>query len=284
MTPDEDDALEVTPLAPRAADRVRLTRSRRKSDRGSGRGSGRGWGRGSDGELGGRAGWRCAALTMAIILLAVATPLVALTPTRAAIERLFGPPTPTPVTHISVTIVISSTVETDIPATDWSALSARPLSLPALAPGTGCPAQAGRVAHPGFGPALGDGPVYVVGAGREGTLLAASPARFGEGRTDWGGQRVFLLLAPGYTGPVLVRGKRLDTPGPLLFNGGLDQLNVYAQATTTLLRQVRVEGNASAPWAAWGIYLRMRQPGCYGLQIDGESFSETVTLRVTFTG
>src|SRR5437588_494582 len=57
---------------------------------------------------------------------------------------------------------------TPAPADAWAPLRERPLKLPALAPGSACPATGGKMVGPDFGTALGNGPVYPVGFSSDG--------------------------------------------------------------------------------------------------------------------
>jgi hypothetical protein len=168
-------------------------------------------------------------------------------------------------------------------------LRARPLRLPAIPPGAACPAAPGKSVHETFGPAIGDGPAYIVGMGTDGVLHAVGPARGSQGAAAWGYQFAMFIIASSYEGPVLARGARLDGAHldgayTLLFNGGLDQLSGFSPMTTTLLSQLRLEGGPAfgAPWPTFPTYLRMQAPGCYAVQLDGVAFSEVIIFRVDF--
>ena len=257
----DDDELEVTPLDVRVAHRVRarqFTLGRR-----------------------GRIAMAACALALAVI-----APLLSLTSTRAGIAALLARPTPlpTPTANASLTIVEIATTTTDIAPSAWNALRARPLLLPTFDPGAACPAAPGRTVNQAFGPAIGDGPSYIVGMGTDGVLHATAPTPHGTGSSTWGSQFALFIIAPSYHGPVLARGHQLNGPNPLLFNGGLDQMSGFDQTTPILLTQLRMEGNPAygAPWPTFASYLRMQAPGCYGIQLDGDTFSELVIFRVAF--
>jgi hypothetical protein len=138
----------------------------------------------------------------------------------------------------------------------------------------------------GYGPAIGDGPAYIVGMGTDGVLHAGAPTSGVQGAGAWGNGFVMFIIAPAYTGPVLARGQQLDGAHQMLFNGGIDQKSGFTSATPTLLRQMRLEGGSAfgAPWATWLSYLRMQAPGCYGIQFDGMDFHEIIVFRVVFAG
>jgi len=257
----DDDELEVSPLDGPVAQRVRpqrFTLGRRER----------------------------VALAICAIVLAVLAPLLSLASTRAAITGLLAGPTPLPTVadSASLTIVNVATTTTDIAPATWNTLRARPLILPTLGPGVACPAAQGRTVYPSFGPAIGDGPAYIVGMGTDGVLHATAPTPHGKGSATWGSQFAFFIIAPSYHGAVLARGHQLDGPNPLLFNGGLDQMNGFDQTTPTLLTQLRMESGPAygSPWSNFASYLRMQAPGCYGIQMDGDTFSEIIVFRVVF--
>lgn len=256
----DDGELEVTPLDARAAQWLRARR----------------FALGRHGRV---------ALAVCAIALAILAPLASLASTRADLASLLPTPVPTVVQNASLSIVSISTAATsDIAPAAWARLRARPLRLPALAPGMACPAAQGQVVQPGLGPAIGDGPAYIVGMGTDGVLHATGPAAHGSGSATWGGQFTMFVIAPSYRGPVLARGHQLDGSGALLFNGGLDQLNGFDQTTPVLLSQLRLDGSPAfgVPWPNFPALVRMQAPGCYGIQLDGDTFSEVVVFRVVF--
>jgi hypothetical protein len=167
----------------------------------------------------------------------------------------------------------------------WPSLWQRPLQLPSVAVGQPCPATPGRSFTEGYGPGLGSGPAYLLLPGRnDGTLRAEALRGLGRTAKGWSGQQVRWIIHPLYQGPVLVRGARIDSEGGIQFNGGLDQPVDPSQLTAAPpLTNLRLVGDSSygAPWIAWVTYLRVREAGCYALQVDGLSFSETIFFRAT---
>lgn len=261
----DDGELELTPL---------------DTQRGRRLFAGDGW-RGARGRR-----WRMA-LAACAIALAIIAPLASLPSTRAGFARLFPAPTPQPTAaeNASISIVSVSDAPTiGITSAEWSALRARPLRLPTIAPGAACPGSPGRIVQSGFGQASGAGPAYIVGLGTDGAVQATGPAATGRGSATWGNEFVMFIIAPSYQGAVLARGQQVDGPHPLLFNGGLDQMSGFDQTTTTLLSQLRlVSGPAyGQPWSNFPVYLRMQAPGCYAIQLDGDTFSEVIVFNVTF--
>lgn len=153
----------------------------------------------------------------------------------------------------------------------------RPLQLPKLAPGAPCP-----VSQPdpdvdfsayGIAPGLGDGPAYPVGFA-SGTLRLAPAANFGS--KAWGGQKVLWFVLPSYTGPVLIRGGRLDAPGLVRFERG----NVPPEELL-ITRTTAIPGGVTPPAEARyrPSYTRVKGPGCYAYQVDGIGFSDVVVFR-----
>ena len=136
-----------------------------------------------------------------------------------------------------------------------------PLALPTFS--GRCQQSAAHPVMPGVADGLGPGPVWPVGLEPPGATLGAS--------TDgvWHAVKV-LWAAPSYTGPVLVRGGRIDAPGGMRFSvdGGAtqtDQLDVPA-------------GNA----LAYGLpsFTYVQAVGCYAYQIDGTGFSYEVVFEI----
>jgi len=155
----------------------------------------------------------------------------------------------------------------------WKALQ-RPLDLPAVDAGAPCPVSAVDTRTDWreintFGDGLGRGPVYP-GMGPDATLALRS------GGKTWLRSKIFWYVKPSYRGRVLIRGRRLDARGSLRFG------------EERLARQLRIRPGQSVTWAGQpdgsrGVpsIVRAVSAGCYGVQIDGTSFSRTVIFRVT---
>jgi len=162
---------------------------------------------------------------------------------------------------------------------NWKALE-RPLHLPKLAPGEGCPTSklAPQITAKkyGVGGALGSGPVFPMIGGT--TLATVFQPPF---RGAWAGTKVLWFVLPNYKGPVLIRGRKVGGSQLMRFDGG-----------THPPAQIRLApGQRSPGLVAWigqvpgsrgrESYVRVRAPGCYGVQIDGTSFSTVVIFKVT---
>jgi hypothetical protein len=121
---------------------------------------------------------------------------------------------------------------------------------------------------------VGIGPVYPGLGAQHGEVRADEDVQFGG---PWYGEKVFWYVRPDYRGPVLIRGRRLDGPELLGFNGDRRpdrELRIRPGETVTWQGQpARSRGLPSA--------VRIRRAGCYGIQIDGTSFSYAVVVRAT---
>jgi hypothetical protein len=119
----------------------------------------------------------------------------------------------------------------------------------------------------------GRGPVYP-GLGATGGRLTATPdTQYGG---PWAGGKVFWYVKPSYRGRVLLRGRRLDNRYRLGFNGGaLANQELRIEPGMTVSWQGQPPGSRGVPSS-----VRVRAPGCYGVQIDGTTFSRVVVLRV----
>ncbi len=161
---------------------------------------------------------------------------------------------------------------------NWKMLEDRPLRLPTLAPGAACPVTRGAFVNQNVGVAVGQPPVYAlynVGSSAEGVLRYSTAAAFGAASSAWGGQSVLWAIRPEAFGPVLVRGRQVDGPNALRFNGGVDQLGyVGSWSAAPLLPELRLLGSYdTVSWFYWGSFMRLSAPGCYAYQVDGLTFS-----------
>lgn len=167
----------------------------------------------------------------------------------------------------------------------WTVLEQRSLVLPVLAPGAACPVTPGHIFAAGLDAGQGAGPVYATAPGAaQGALALLPPSALGARGQGWAGQKVVWFVDAAYQGPVLIRGRRLDGPGQVRFNGGLDQVNETDNLPGAPLQAaLRLDGDSSAgePWPGWPSYARMRAGGCYVYQVDGLSFTEIIVFQAT---
>ena len=140
----------------------------------------------------------------------------------------------------------------------------RQLHLPTLALGAKCPVatvdESVDFGSYGVARGIGPGPAYPDSA----TLHLAPPVNFQS--ATWAGQKVLWRVVPSYTGPVLIRGGRLDGQGRIRFElGNVPPAELFIPAGS---------GARDRP-----SYTRLSAPGCYAYQIDGFGFSRTVVFR-----
>ena len=156
---------------------------------------------------------------------------------------------------------------------DWRALH-RAFHLPAVAQGERCPASklktetAGK--RYGIGGAVGPGPVYPI-LGRPGLLAFVRPDEWGR---RWAGEKVLWFVRPEYKGPVLIRGRRLDGPEWMRFDDEA-RAEIRIARGETVRWEHQVPGSRGRP-----SYVRVRAVGCYGVQIDGTTFSRVVVFPI----
>ncbi|HEX8991754.1 MAG TPA: hypothetical protein VF784_08750 [Anaerolineales bacterium] len=152
-------------------------------------------------------------------------------------------------------------------------LRKRPLQLLKLEAGSPCPRLHARQITPAYGIALGDGPAYVAGFTADGILDMSFPPPtdtpfYG---SQWSGAKVLWFIDPAYSGPVLIRGGRLDAPGELRFDNGLNPPSqLWIEAASPVV---------SPDWRNLATYTRLSGPGCYMYQVDGLGFTEALIFE-----
>jgi TolB protein len=171
----------------------------------------------------------------------------------------------------------------------WEALR-RPLELPALDPGAGCPTTAAVDLAPELEPGLGDGPIYPVGFADRATAYLRNSD--GEEWLQGDGSHTLILdwvAKSGYPGRVMVRGRKLDGEGDVEFRleGGergaelvLPEWGEYSHWRAPYGNDAETFGITLSGWQRWESHVFVRDPGCYGLQVDGPDFTDIVVFRV----
>jgi hypothetical protein len=149
-----------------------------------------------------------------------------------------------------------------------------PMSLQYIDAGEECPVTpvadelSGVVAQ-----TYGAGPVYATLGSWDGTVQTLD-ALVSNG---WFISKVLWSVDPMYTGPVLIRGRQLDGGGALLF--AADDPSPYRQLVELSLPAGEPTRDQAARFIASGI--TYAQPGCYGVQVDGVGFSDSIVFLVT---
>ena len=149
------------------------------------------------------------------------------------------------------------------------ALKARPLTLPHIASAATCPVtSASSIVSPDIGPVVGDGLARAA-------LDPSGPVEFffgnALGDTDWAGEKVLWALSPDATGPVLVRGRRLDADGGLGFGQMQDP-------DDELVLDPADQAPLSGGWRGYPSSTRLEASGCYGYQIDALDGASTIVF------
>ncbi len=169
------------------------------------------------------------------------------------------------VNRLLATLVIRRTRPLVGPA-GWRRLH-RSLRLPRLEAGAACPRTVAGRSTPATAFGFGRGPAYAV-VGTDGPVsLTGDRARAGASfhKTLW-------AIAPTYRGALLIRGARLAGSGIVRFHVG--------GPIRSELRLLPAE-YGSRGWRYTPSNTMFPGPGCYGLQVDGSSFGETIVVSVT---
>jgi hypothetical protein len=161
-------------------------------------------------------------------------------------------------------------------------LRSRPVRVPSTLPrGVNCTQPGAAVARqiPGVHAeaALGTGPAYVESRGIPRIWY------FNQRRSGWRRAVVLWIMDPSYRGPILVRGAAVHSNLPLGF--GRSRTPPRALTLTAPRWRHRLpNGIWGQPirlqrgWRASPGVVRVRRRGCYFLQVDGTTFSETITF------
>jgi hypothetical protein len=161
------------------------------------------------------------------------------------------------------------------PTPDFAPLAAEPLQLEAIGTGATCPISPMVEVIEEVAPGLGDGPVYPV----MNDTLDLTGEWFVSG---WYRPKVLWMATDAYSGPVVIRGARVDgnvdRAGLMLWSpydvdgkSASDEAWLYAST-------IRVGGEPEG-FRFWSSNAGIRGPGCYAWQIDGENFTDIVTFE-----
>ncbi len=198
-----------------------------------------------------------------LILAVIVAPLVYIIGEQSpdllpSVVATFTPPTPTPIP--TATPVPLSTI-----------LRARPLRLPTLSPGSACPVTPSHIIDADIGAEVGDGPVYLYSVQ---STVFFRPTQSG-GAQGWVAGQLWLLIKPGVEGAVLVRGHQVGGPNEIRFGqGDAPDPELVFKAPA----QAHPDG-ISNPWTVEFADIRLREAGCYAIQIDSEAASSVIVFR-----
>ncbi len=159
-------------------------------------------------------------------------------------------------------------------------LRSRPLALPTMAPAAACPTTPTLTFTPGPGTgftgttiAQRDGVVYLTFAGRHVPLRPVDRTVDG-----WYGIKDVWVIDSAYRGPFLIRGGRIDRPGPVRFRFTPET----PQLRALLVDDIAPSSEDASTWrfsVPTGAYIR--GPGCYAYQIDGTDFTSHIVFEAT---
>lgn len=162
----------------------------------------------------------------------------------------------------------------------WASLLQRPLRLQTIPAGKACPASRSEEISRSFGkvldPTSGPGIAYpVLGGGTSVLPWVYSRANWGE---IWGGQKVLWVVRKHYTGPVLVRGRRIDGPEDMRFSDSSNPWRELQLPEGEAVQQL-VENGPAELWREYPSYTRVRAAGCYAYQVDGLGFTSVFVFK-----
>jgi hypothetical protein len=156
-----------------------------------------------------------------------------------------------------------------------TALSTRPMRPPVLAPNASCALTAADLGAAAPNYTFGAGPVEM------------------SGQSGWysRGQVAMLTVDATYSGPLLMRGFQLNRAGTVTLaelalpasaadkekQHGVDLVPAVHTAGGGLYLQAVVPSSFSRGWLGW---LTTAGPGCFGLQVDGDVFTEFIVFSV----
>lgn len=199
-------------------------------------------------------------------------------PLATAVPEVTAPGSATPSPSVAALIPPAlSFAPTAVPTVDptlWQGLEARPLRFPTLNPGESCPRTGGAQVDPGYGAALGDGPIYPV-YGRDGLLSYRRADIDRQAGVYW--MKTLWIASPAYKAPAIVRGRQIDGPQPLRFQVSPHEPTMTLRFETET--GVRSDGSARG-WRDRPSLTAIPGPGCFAFQVDGEGFTEIIVFEV----
>lgn len=153
----------------------------------------------------------------------------------------------------------------------WTSLR-RPLRLPEVSAGEACPTTPGTTIDPSIGPALGNGPIYPVLFGADGTATLDEEAN----EDGWYAKKVLWVSDATYSGIALIRIARLDGQAEVRL-GGRDEVKLLE---LQLPEEPWVFGHTPTGWRQWSSLTWFTTPGCYAYQIDGADFTSVLVVEM----
>jgi hypothetical protein len=138
-----------------------------------------------------------------------------------------------------------------------------------LSSGDECPRTSGGRQAPKVAITLGDGPAYPVLGMSEPPPRAAGVASLRDDirRGGWYWHKTLWAVDKRYRGPLLIRGARIDRPGPMRFGSDYE-----------VLRELEMPAEQQVHWRYGVSSTLLRGPGCYAFQVDGTNFSDIIVF------
>jgi hypothetical protein len=154
----------------------------------------------------------------------------------------------------------------------------REFHLLPLSAGDECPRTPGGRRAPKVAITLGGGPAYPV------LGMSAPPPRPGGvaslgddiRHAGWYWHKTLWAIDKRYGGPVLIRGARIDRPGPLRFGVGDPEAGDYG-----IVSALDMPAEQRVRWRYGVSSTLVRGPGCYAFQVDGTNFSDVIVFAAS---
>lgn len=162
-------------------------------------------------------------------------------------------------------------------------LMQRPLRVPSLTSGQSCPISSYRLLSndPGHVMVYGISPVFLSAdlIPTKGEILTYGYfPLYLEGPSVWLSTGTWWNIDIHFHGILLFHGKRIDQPGEVRFNYRTDPPDRFWIFSTHDLASVNA--TKGRYYISFGISPRIQSPGCYAIQVDGQSFSEVIVIQV----
>jgi hypothetical protein len=131
---------------------------------------------------------------------------------------------------------------------------------------------------PAFGPALGRGPVYAIGAWPSSTFTFEYPPPPSSpfAGTGWGATKTLWVARRSYGGPIVISGRQIDGPHQVRFsldNAKLvDRLAFKAGSSLATSR-------GGEQWRQFPSLTALQAAGCYAFTVKGSTFTRRIVFR-----
>jgi DNA-binding CsgD family transcriptional regulator len=177
-----------------------------------------------------------------------------------------------------VTLSGTGTPASAPPMASATELRSRPLRSVTFADDRTCPGDVSQNVNRAVGPAIGPGPVYLVGVARAGgfgkvpalSTAGTLPPQYAQ----WGSAKTIFVARPPNVGPLLFRGRRIGGDGEVAF--------WFTSDPTPELIVDSPLGSDAGNWYSDVFGTLVPTPGCYAIQVDGTRFSETIVFEASY--